>query len=104
HFNVVFDLELSLTELLSFKFFAFAFLLLLGISLLAGSYPGMLMSRIAPILALKGKLTQKDTGGLLTRKVLVVTQFVISIVLIIGAIIINKQIKYAINSDLGYEK
>src|SRR5690606_7200078 len=63
-----------------------------------------LMSRIAPILALKGKLTQKDTGGLLTRKVLVVTQFVISIVLIIGAIIINKQIKYAIDSDLGYEK
>lgn len=104
HFNAVFSLELSLTELLSFKFFAFAFLLLLGISLLAGSYPGMLMSRIAPILALKGKLTQKDTGGLLTRKVLVVTQFVISIVLIIGAIIINKQIKYAINSDLGYEK
>ena len=104
HFNTVFNLELSLTELLSFKFFAFTIVLLLGISLLAGSYPGMLMSRIAPILALKGKLTQKDTGGLLTRKVLVVTQFVISIVLIIGAIIINKQIKYAINSDLGYEK
>lgn len=104
YFNTIFNLELSTSGLLNYQFLGFVSLLLFGISALAGSYPGILMSKIKPILALKGKLTQQDSGGLMTRKVLVVTQFVISIVLIIGTIVINKQIKYAVNSDLGFDK
>jgi hypothetical protein len=72
--------------------------------LLAGSYPGMLLSRIAPVLALKRKLTESDAGGYLTRKILVVAQFAISIILIIGCIVVSKQMRYAIHSDLGYDK
>jgi ABC-type antimicrobial peptide transport system permease subunit len=71
---------------------------------MSGSYPGIVLARIAPLLALKGKLTQRDSGGLLTRKLLVIAQFTISIILIIGTIGINKQINYAIHSDLGYNK
>ncbi|UWX54676.1 hypothetical protein NYZ99_17785 [Maribacter litopenaei] len=55
-------------------------------------------------MALKRKLSSKDAGGYLTRMTLVITQFVISIVLIIGSIVVGKQLKYAINSDLGFEK
>ncbi len=104
YFNSMFDIELSIKGLLNFKFLGFISVILVLVTLLAGSYPGLLLSRIAPVLALKRKLSQKDTGGYLTRKTLVVTQFVISIVLIIGVIVISKQLKYAINSDLGFEK
>ncbi|MGB5820211.1 MAG: FtsX-like permease family protein [Saonia sp.] len=104
YFNMIFDLQLSIAELFRFPFFAFALLLLVVITLLAGSYPGLLMARVTPILALKRKLTQKDSGGYTTRKVLVTAQFVISIVLIIGTIVVNKQIQFAIDSDLGFDK
>ena len=104
YFNGIFDLQLSTADLFQPHFFAFAFLLLITITLLAGSYPGFLLARVTPILALKRKLTQKDSGGYLTRKVLVTTQFVISIVLIIGTIVVNKQLRFAIDSDLGFDK
>ncbi|MEQ8423747.1 MAG: FtsX-like permease family protein [Cyclobacteriaceae bacterium] len=103
-FNTLFGLELSLNDLLASNFLLFSLLMLLGIALLSGSYPGIVLARIAPLLALKGKVTQQDAGGLGTRKVLVVAQFMISIILIIGTIGINKQINYAVHSDLGYDK
>jgi putative ABC transport system permease protein len=103
-FNTLFGLELSLNDLLTTNFLVFSFSLLLGIALLSGSYPGIVLARIAPLLALKGKVTQQDAGGLFIRKILVVAQFIISITLIIGTIGINKQINYAVHSDLGYDK
>lgn len=103
-FNELFELQLSIQSLLSFKVISFLITLLLLVSLLAGSYPGILMARILPTLALKGKLTQNDTGGKFTRKVLVTTQFAISIMLIVATIVIGKQINFAITSDLGFDK
>lgn len=103
-FNALFELELSLNSLISTRFFGFLFLLLGFVAFLAGSYPGILMSRIVPVLALKGKLNHNSTGGTSTRKVLVVAQFVISITLIVATLIISKQIDYATNTDLGFDK
>ncbi|WP_136468270.1 ABC transporter permease [Flagellimonas onchidii] len=101
-FNELFQLELTFDDLFTPKIFGFLFLVLVIVSFISGSYPGLLMSRIVPVLALKGKLNQKDTGGVTTRKVLVIAQFTISIALIAATIIISKQMDYAINSDLGY--
>lgn len=103
-FNSTFNLDLSFKGLLDLQFLGFVLALLTLVTLLSGSYPGVLLARIAPVLALKRKVSQKDAGGYFTRKALVVTQFVISIVLIIGSIIVGKQLKYAITSDLGFEK
>lgn len=103
-FNSIYNLELSVNGLLNLKFLGFILLLLVLVTFLAGSYPGVLLARIAPVLALKRKITKKHTGGSLTRKTLVVTQFVISLVLIIGSIVVGKQLKYALNSDLGFAK
>ncbi|WP_108808095.1 ABC transporter permease [Aquimarina spinulae] len=102
-FNELFDLDLSITSLLNVKVVGFVLMLLIGVSLFAGSYPGIILARILPTLALKGKLTQKDTGGKLTRKVLVTSQFAISIIFIVATIIIRKQISYAVNADLGFD-
>ena len=103
-FNNLFELQLSPNNLLEVRFFVFLTVLLILVAFFSGSYPGILMSRILPVLALKGKLNHTDTGGATTRKVLVVAQFVISIVLIASTLIISKQIDYAVNTDLGFDK
>ncbi|MEM9363856.1 MAG: ABC transporter permease [Bacteroidota bacterium] len=103
-FNALFELQLSLQDLLTFEFFGFLVLILAVVAFLSGSYPGLLMSRIVPVLALKGKLTHNDTGGNKTRKVLVVAQFAISITLIAATLIISRQLEYAVNADLGFDK
>lgn len=103
-FNALFELELSLYRLISFRFFGFLALLLGFVAFFSGSYPGILMSRIVPVLALKGKLNHNSTGGTSTRKVLVVAQFVISITLIVATLVISKQIDYATKTDLGFDK
>ncbi len=103
-FNTLFELNLSIQSLLEFKVIGFMILILLLVTFFAGSYPGILLARILPTLALKGKLTEKDTGGKQTRKILVTAQFTISIVLIVATVIVGKQINYAVHADLGFEK
>ncbi|MBK0381066.1 ABC transporter permease [Mucilaginibacter segetis] len=71
---------------------------------LSGSYPGVILARFQPIEALKSKLSQKNIGGFSLRRILVVTQFAISQVLIIGTIVIVSQIHYSKTSDLGFDK
>lgn len=82
------------------------FIILIGIAVvfLSGSYPGLVLARFQPIQALKSKLSQKDIGGFSLRRVLVVTQFTISQVLIIGTIIIVSQLHYSQTADLGFNK
>jgi putative ABC transport system permease protein len=66
-------------------------------------YPALLLSSFAPLKALKGKITASisNTGF---RRVLVVVQFTVSIILIIGTLIIGNQLKYIRSKNLGYDK
>lgn len=82
------------------------FLLALGVIVifLSGSYPGLILAGFQPVVALKGKISQQNIGGLNTRRSLIVAQFAISQVLIIGIIVIMSQMKYAKQSDLGFDK
>jgi putative ABC transport system permease protein len=83
---------------------AFLTALMVIVIFLSGSYPGLILARFQPVLALKSKLSQKHIGGFSLRRVLVVTQFAISQILIIGTIVIASQIHYSKTADLGFSK
>ncbi|MBK7870005.1 MAG: ABC transporter permease [Saprospiraceae bacterium] len=72
---------------------------LLG-TLIAGLYPAFVLSSFKPITAMRNEKASAG-GGQLLRKGLVVAQFVASIVLIVGTIIISQQLDYMRNQDLG---
>lgn len=77
--------------------------IILFTGLVSGSYPAFLLSSFKPVNTLKGKL-QSGSGGYLSRRILVVGQFTATIILIIGTIIIYKQLNYIRNKDLGLNK
>lgn len=77
--------------------------LLLVTTLLSGAYPGLILAGFQPVQALQNKI-RNQAGSFNTRRALIITQFTISQVLIIGMIVIAKQMTYANHSDTGYKK
>ncbi len=76
-------------------------LVIFCITLIAGGYPALLMSKLGTLKALKGKL---DLGKNRLRNGLIVVQFAIAIVLISGTLVLNGQLDFMRNKDLGYNK
>jgi len=79
-------------------------LMALVCGLLAGSYPSLYLSSFNPVTVFKGMRTGRNSLITIIRKGLVVTQFAISIILIISTIIIYNQLKHVKNRHLGYDK
>jgi putative ABC transport system permease protein len=102
-FNRFANKELSLGYSTDYRIWLYAIAFVTVTGLLSGSYPALLLSRFKPVLLLKGFKLQNRTD-LSLRKVLVVFQFTISIVMIIGTIVLFLQVRYLNHSNLGFNK
>jgi ABC-type antimicrobial peptide transport system permease subunit len=73
-------------------------------SLLAGIYPAKVLSSYRPALCLKGQGVSLGGRNNFVRKALIVFQFSVSLLFIIGTMVINNQIHFMLNKDLGFKK
>ena len=78
-----------------------AIILIVGI--LGGSYPAFFLSRFSPVTVLKGEVTQGSAGSLF-RKILVVIQFTVSVIMIICTLVVFRQLNYLKTSDQGFDQ
>lgn len=74
-----------------------------GMTLLSGIYPAFVLSRFKPIAALKGR-GRAGKGNAVFRNILVVFQFAVSCVLILGATVLTEQLNFIQNMDTGYSR
>lgn len=101
-FNALVEKELTLL-LLDGRLLASLFAIALVAGVVSGSYPAMFLSAFKPVNVLKGKL-RAGSGNLIFRNGLVVTQFVATIVLLIGTGIVFRQVNFIKNRNLGFDK
>jgi putative ABC transport system permease protein len=78
-------------------------LITLVVGVVSGLYPAFYLSRFNPLVVLKGLATGGSGGGSF-RKALVLVQFTISVVMIIGTLVVSGQLKFMKTSDLGFDK
>lgn len=102
-FNTIMSKSLSFFYLFNWKVLPFLFLLPILVGLMAGSYPAFFLSNFKPIMVLKGKLAKGAKGGVL-RSGLVVFQFFISTTLIIGVLVMYRQMNYIQTTRIGFNK
>jgi putative ABC transport system permease protein len=102
-FNTLTGKSFSIADVVAPVFIVSALIITILTSLLAGSYPALVLSSFIPINVLKTGMTG-GARGVVFRKITVVVQFIISIVLIMFTIITYRQLKFMQDKPLGYEK
>ena len=101
-FNALADKSIKL-PFANIYFWLSSIAFLMVTSFLAGLYPAFYLSSFQPVKVLKGTL-RLGRYAALPRKILVVTQVTVSVVLIIGTIVVYQQIQYAQNRPVGYDR
>lgn len=84
----------------------FFFLLIVLVSIIAGLYPAFILTKFKPVAVLKNNVVTNTgvTRSAWMRKTLIVFQFIIAQVFIIGVLVVDKQIHYSMQKDMGFRK
>jgi len=93
---------LSISLLINPYLIAFVWVLMILVTIIAGFYPGVVLSKFRPARVLKGQnISTSGKNGL--RKFLIVFQFTIAYIFIIATFLVGKQINFLINKDMGFK-
>jgi putative ABC transport system permease protein len=103
YFNVFTNKEISLNYFSNIYLLPGLLVLAILIGLFAGSYPAIYLSKFQPVQILKGSL-KSNSGGSGIRKTLVITQFAISVGMIIATLVVYNQLEYVRETKLGFEE
>ena len=74
------------------------------VTLLAGFYPALVLSAFKPITALKARMMARSSRGLTLRRALVVVQFVIAQALVIGTLLVVRQLDFFLHAPMGFDR
>lgn len=102
-FNNVTGKSLSTATLFSGSMLLVLLSIIMVVGILASSYPALVLSSFNPATVLKGTLPQQVGGGKI-RKVLIFIQFLFSIFMITGTILINEQMEFMRSMNLGFDR
>ncbi|MDA0193907.1 MAG: ABC transporter permease [Bacteroidetes bacterium] len=103
NFNDLAAKNLQLTDIMNPSFIGLLLIMMIIVGVTAGSYPAFFLSGFRPVEVLKGKLNLgMKSGGL--RSILVVFQFWLSIIMIVGTAVVFDQLEYIQSKKLGFDK
>ena len=102
--NKLLETQLSAAFLADPIIILFMLGVIIGVTLLSGFYPALVLSGFNPIEALKNKIKAGKSSGISLRRTLVVVQFCIAQFLVIGTLVIIYQMSYFRNKSLGFDK
>ncbi|NLR66251.1 FtsX-like permease family protein [Chitinophaga varians] len=102
--GMILGIPLPRTELFQLTTGVFLLVVLLAVTLLSGIYPAIVLARTNPVSTLKNRLLQERSNGFSLRKWLVIFQFMVAQALIIGTLIIVKQMTFFRTASMGFEK
>lgn len=103
YFNALLNTSLSLAPLLTPQILLIVFLFILAVGVLSGFYPALVIAAIQPSWILKGSFKSSKKGAWL-RNGLTTLQFVISIVMISGSILVHQQMEFFQTKQLGFDQ
>ena len=102
-FNRLAETNLQVKALYAYPYNLFFVMGAIALGFLSGLYPAFVLSSFKTVDVVKGKIP-KNRSGIAARKVLMVFQFVISLIMIVGAIVVYRQINFVKQVNLGFEK
>ncbi|MCE7043167.1 FtsX-like permease family protein [Dyadobacter sp. CY312] len=102
-FNGLLGFDISISIFKDGYFISSVILVLIGTALLAGIYPSFVLASFSPAKVLRGNLAFGNNSSLI-RRAFIIVQFAISTSLILGSVVVNKQVTYMKNKNPGYNK
>ena len=102
-FNDLLEKQFTVGSIFNSEFFIILILVMLVAGIISGSYPALFLSSFSPIKVLKGSLNRGAKSNFF-RKSLVVFQFSLSVILVIGTIVAFQQLEFMRSKKVGYEK
>ena len=102
-FNLISGKQISYTTLLTPGTLIIVLVMVLLVGLIGGSYPAFYLSHLQPVQVLKGSVS-KSSSNVVLRRILVVTQFTIALIMLVCTWVVDRQLNYLRTRDLGFNK